>query len=276
MSSAVFASGLLYAQQSEAAQSPVKVQINDSLVSFPDAQPFVDANSRTQIPVRIVSEKMGYSVTSTDVGNQVKVTITGKNRTITLTTGQAKATVNGRTLALDTKAVVSQNRTYVPLRFVSESFDTEVKWNAAVQLAIVEADGKEHAPVIQAKTESKADKLVANSKQYLGVPYMWGGSTPSGFDCSGFVQYLLKKQQVSVPRTADGMRSSTGTSVFSPKPGDLVFFSSTQKAPANHVGIYIGNGKFISATNSNGIHIDPLNTGYWGNRYFTAKRVFSS
>jgi len=266
----------MFAQQSEAAPSSVKVQINDSVISFPDAQPFVDESSRTQIPVRVVSEKLGYSVASIDVGEQVKVTITGNNRTISLTTGQAKATVNGKTISLDTKAVVSGNRTYVPLRFIAESFDTEVKWDSAAQLVIVEADGRDHAPAVQAKAFSAAALLVSNSKQYLGVPYMWGGATPGGFDCSGFVQYLLNKQQVSVPRTADAMRTSTGTSVFQPKPGDLVFFSSTQKAPANHVGIYIGDGKFISATNSNGIHIDPLNSGYWGNRFFTAKRVFSS
>ncbi|WP_058303758.1 C40 family peptidase [Gorillibacterium timonense] len=274
LSSAVFASGLLFVQQSEAASSPVKVQINDTIVSFPDAQPFVDSNSRTQIPVRVVSEKMGYSVTSIDEGKQVKVTISGKNRTIILKTGEQTATVNGETISLDTKALISKNRTYVPLRFISESFGTEVNWDSKTQLAIVNADGKDHAPAI--KAESSAALLVANSKKYLGIPYMWGGSTPSGFDCSGFVAYLLNQQKVTVPRTADGMRANTGTSVFQPQPGDLVFFSNTQKAPANHVGIYIGSGKFISATNSNGIHIDPLTTGYWGNRYFTAKRVFSS
>lgn len=264
----------MFAQQSEAATSPVKVQINDTIVSFPDAQPFVDSSSRTQIPVRVVSEKMGYTVTSIDAGKQVKVTISGKNKTIVLKTGENNATVNGKTISLDTKALVLKNRTYVPLRFISESFGTEVKWDSKIHLAIVNADGKSHAPAV--KTASSAALLVSNSKKYLGIPYMWGGSSPNGFDCSGFVQYLLKQQKVAVPRTADGMRASAGKSVFQPQPGDLVFFSSTQKAPANHVGIYIGSGKFISATNSNGIHIDPLTTGYWGNRYFTAKRVFSS
>jgi peptidoglycan endopeptidase LytE len=275
LSSAIFASGLLAAPQSEAAQLPVKVQINASLVSFPDAQPFVDENSCTQIPVRILSEKLGYSVTSTDVGDQVKVTITGNNRTITLTTGEAKATVNGQSLSLDTAAIVSENRTFVPLRFISQSLQMEIEWDSAHQLAIVEADGKDHAPAAQAKAAGSAALLVARSKQYLGVPYMWGGSSPAGFDCSGFVQYLLEQQNVTVPRTAEQIRSNTGSSVFQPTPGDLVFFSPSQQAPANHIGIYIGDGQFISATNSNGIHIDSLNSGYWGNRYFTAKRVFT-
>ncbi|MEO3944430.1 NlpC/P60 family protein [Gorillibacterium sp. CAU 1737] len=274
LTSAVFVSGALFATSTEAAALPVKVQLNDSLLSFPDAQPFVDDNSRTQIPVRMVAEKLGYSVSSTPVGKQVKVTISGNGRTVVLQTGSNRAELNGKGITLDTSAILSDNRTYVPLRFISESFGTEVDWDSKTQLVIVSSDGKDHSPVL--KAVSPATILVTNSQKYLGIPYMWGGNTTSGFDCSGFVQFLLNQQKVSVPRTADGMRQSTGTSVFAPTPGDLVFFSDSQKAPASHVGIYLGNGKFISATNSKGVQITPLTSGYWGNRYFTAKRVFSS
>ena len=87
--------------------------------------------------------------------------------------------------------------------------------------------------------------VVNIARGLLGIPYVYGGSTPAGFDCSGFTQYVFGKAGISIPRTASAQQRAA-TRVSSPKPGDLVFFGS----PAWHVGIYTGNGKMIDSPRS--------------------------
>lgn len=117
-------------------------------------------------------------------------------------------------------------------------------------------------------------KLVDVSKQYLGVPYAFGGSTPHGFDCSGYTQHVFNKLGISIPRGSIS-QWNTGSSVSRSnlQVGDLVFFAGTYRSGISHVGIYIGNNNFISATSSRGIAIDPLSSSYWGPKYAGARRV---
>ena len=120
-------------------------------------------------------------------------------------------------------------------------------------------------------------RLVAHTYRYTGVPYKWGGSTPSGFDCSGFVYYMFNYEGVKFPRTTSEEIYTMGTRVTSTanlRPGDLVFFAVNRPGVISHVGFYEGNGKFISATTSKGIYTYPLTTGYWAKYYMGAKRVY--
>lgn len=91
---------------------------------------------------------------------------------------------------------------------------------------------------------ASAQAVIAEAKKYLGVPYKWGGSSPSGFDCSGFTSYVYKKVGISLPRTSRAQQNvGTKVSLSNVQPGDLVFMGK----PAYHVGIYIGGGKYIHA-----------------------------
>ncbi|HEX6922706.1 MAG TPA: S-layer homology domain-containing protein [Bacillales bacterium] len=122
----------------------------------------------------------------------------------------------------------------------------------------------------QAEASTRND-IVRIAKQYIGVPYQWGGTTPSGFDCSGFVGYVFDKVGVNLPRTSSQMWGR-GERVSNLKQGDLVFFN-TSGSGISHVGIYIGHGDFISAT-SDGVEVAPVHGRYyWGSKYVGAKRI---
>lgn len=116
-------------------------------------------------------------------------------------------------------------------------------------------------------------RVLLTAKQYQGVPYLWGGNTPNGFDCSGFTQHVFGLNGIRLPRTAD-LQFAIGMPVRYDQlqPGDLVFFTTYEPGPS-HNGIYLGDGKFISATSSRGVAIDRMDSSYWASRYIGARRV---
>lgn len=109
--------------------------------------------------------------------------------------------------------------------------------------------------------------MIDIAKKYVGTRYVFGGTTPAGFDCSGFVYYIMKQSGKSIARSTAESYYSKSTKISSPQIGDLVFFSNTYKAGISHVGIYIGQGKMISASGSK-VQIEPIKSGYW-KKYFT-------
>ena len=113
--------------------------------------------------------------------------------------------------------------------------------------------------------------VISESMQYLGVPYVFGGTSPSGFDCSGYVQYVFAHAGVHLPRTAD-VQYEVGSPAGELMPGDLVFFS-TYCPGVSHVGIYLGDRQFIHASSSAGVSVASLDSSYWGGCYLGARRV---
>ena len=120
-----------------------------------------------------------------------------------------------------------------------------------------------------------AIQLLDKARLYLGFPYVWGGASPAtGFDCSGFVQYVFKQFAITLPRTTTE-QGDVGTLVSSRatlQPGDIVFFNTS--GGVSHDGIYLGNENFINAA-SKIVEIDSLDNSYWNARYLFAKRVIA-
>ena len=116
-------------------------------------------------------------------------------------------------------------------------------------------------------------RILTGAMQYMGVPYIFGGSTPYGFDCSGYVQYVFAQAGISIPRTAD-VQFEVGTPVSTEEllPGDLVFFE-TYTYGASHVGIYVGDGDFIHASSSGGVKISSLGSSYYKTHYIGSRRI---
>jgi hypothetical protein len=118
------------------------------------------------------------------------------------------------------------------------------------------------------------EALVELSKQYIGTPYVYGGASPSGFDCSGLAYYVLKHFGLSPNRTPEALYSQGRTvSKSELEPGDIVFFANTGGTGITHVGIYAGNGQFIHSPNSRStVSYASLTSGYWAEHYHGARR----
>lgn len=119
---------------------------------------------------------------------------------------------------------------------------------------------------------AKYNKVVEIAKSFIGVPYVFGGNSPSGFDCSGFISYVYNEAGIqNTRRSALNYFLQDTTAVKTPVPGDLVFFKNTYIETVSHIGIYLGNGEMIHA-GSKGIEVTKLSYQYWNDRQVAFKR----
>ena len=116
-------------------------------------------------------------------------------------------------------------------------------------------------------------QIAEYAKQFVGYPYVYGGSSPSGFDCSGFMQYIFAQFGYTINRTATAqLNDGAWVSYDDMHPGDIVYFG--YGSAASHVGMYIGNGQFVHAQNSaTGVVISSLSETYYASRYLCAHRI---
>ena len=130
------------------------------------------------------------------------------------------------------------------------------------------------AAALSGNTSSTRQTVVASAKKLLGIPYVWGGTTTKGFDCSGFVQYVFAQSGISLPRTTSAqVKAGKAISKSELQPGDLVFLQNTYRTGVSHVGIYIGDGKMIHASSSKGVTTSSLSSSYYTEHYHSARRV---
>ncbi|WAT29408.1 C40 family peptidase [Pseudomonas sp. GXZC] len=154
----------------------------------------------------------------------------------------------------------------VSLSFVLSSASANLKSHPSFSTSL------KHAPI---------EDVVDRAHELLGTPYKWGGtSADQGFDCSSLLVYLFKTEaNIQIPRTTAAMQRSTAATIKrnALKPGDAVFFKANGRGQVSHVGLYIGDGKFIhSPRTGQRIRIDSLSNSYWNKNYTTAKRFHTA
>ncbi|MGN7939703.1 NlpC/P60 family protein [Virgibacillus sp. 6R] len=150
------------------------------------------------------------------------------------------------------------------------------KLNSPTQIHLLSNRNKKGITLTTKKVKTAHNTELQSSvtsiaKSLLGTKYEWGGNTPSGFDCSGFIKYVFAETNILLPRTVNEIWNYT---VDTQKVGigDLVFFETYKPGPS-HVGIYLGNGQFIHTSSSKGVTITSLSNPYWKERYLGAKKV---
>ena len=173
------------------------------------------------------------------------------------------------------KVEVAGNTGYIAKRLLS-STKQDVTNRGSEERKSEEQEENSNTNDVQ-KMSSKGEEIVEFAKQYLGCKYVYGGSGPSTFDCSGFTMFVYKNFGVSLSHSA---RAQSKNGVYVEKqdlqPGDLVFFKDYETMEGiGHCGIYIGNGEFIHASSGTGycVKISTLLTGSYNTRYETARRV---
>jgi hypothetical protein len=134
-----------------------------------------------------------------------------------------------------------------------------------------------HPPALSQRVRDGASDMVITAMNFLGVPYRRGGTTEDGFDCSGFTRHIFEKTVgLVLPRRVDDQASAPGLITIKReelKPGDLVFFN-TLKRTFSHVGIYVGEGKFIHSPRTGAVvRVEDMRFAYWSKRFTGARRA---
>jgi cell wall-associated NlpC family hydrolase len=152
-------------------------------------------------------------------------------------------------------------------------------WLAMLLTMMAMLAGCAGSPEIPEQTTIRASdevalRAVGYAREMLGKPYMYAGETPAGFDCSGLVKYSYGRAGISMPRdTQSQHRMSVLVSMHSLREGDLLFFDQEGKKKS-HVGIYLGNGRFIHAPSSGGkVRTDSINQEFWKKHLVEARRI---
>jgi len=128
-----------------------------------------------------------------------------------------------------------------------------------------------------AAMEDAGAQVAELAQEYVGSRYAWGGAGPSAFDCTGFVMFIYGQFGISMPHNEAGqLASGTRVGADDLEPGDVLVFANTYRRGLSHVGIYLGDGRFVHAADErHGVTISNLWDGYWSSRFVGASRAFS-
>lgn len=202
------------------------------------------------LPLRSTLEQMGATITTNPdkQGRKIKLDIEGQSYQLYYNTNKTAVslTENGTYYGIK----VENGVTYAPMAFV-QALTNRVVSVSGNTLVLIENQEAAFWKTLETYTvdpnfveKSTRERIVETAMKYIGVPYVWGGTTPAGFDCSGFVQYVYKECGMSIPRvTYTQQAAATPVALSDLQPGDLVFWGGS----AYHVGIYLGNGQYIHA-----------------------------
>lgn len=261
------------------------------------------ASGDTTLRVRSEASTAGEVLTKLDNGIQVEVLSTVDSGWYQISYEEITGYVSGEYLTVDEAEAASlpQERAPVYVRITADSLnirsapgtdqekvgklsagrivetleELEDGWYR-IEEGYISAEFTEVVDPSELVQSSKGQEIVNYAMQFLGYPYVYGGSSPRGFDCSGFTSYIYKQFGYSLKRSAsDQLDNGTSVSRSELQPGDLVMFKKgSSSRRASHVGIYIGNNQFIhSSTSRVGVIISGMDEAYYTSGFVGARRI---
>ncbi|HEY2491770.1 MAG TPA: C40 family peptidase [Paenibacillus sp.] len=252
--------------------------------TFTDQVLYTDYSGKTWIPLQHAAQSLGLRIKNS--GNSVQMGYTDPMYQATL--GHKKASSLGTSIQLKEVPIRWKGHLYVTPESLSQLLHTDVKWNQRYhQIEISPLHDVTSPSTIQQKSLKSASisgntsELIAYAKTFLGVPYEFGAEPyeqSKTFDCSSFTRHVFKKFNKDLPRLARD-QGKEGTSITRDKlnPGDLIFFTVPGRFENNtipgHVGIYMGEGKFIHTWGEPGVQISDLDSGHWNKAILFMRRV---
>jgi len=161
-----------------AIELPLRVEVNGERLNFPDEQPFIDSNGRTQVPARFIAEKLGANVTWN--GKEQKAVFEKGSKKLVLYVGKAEYELNGEKKKMDTAALLISGRTFVPARYVAEAFDAVVSWDPDIRTVYINTNAKPSGK--KEGTEIIAGFVVPLDTNLTAIEEDWGGWTEACFE----------------------------------------------------------------------------------------------
>lgn len=220
-----------------------------------------------------ISTKYKVSVSNLKKWNRLSTTTIKKGQTLKLKAPIPAAVRTAQKMSIEYYTVVSGDTLYrvatkngisvSKLQEINKLTTASIK--VGQRLIVSTTDRSEVTTPVVPVIVSDNQKIIDEAKKHLGTPYAWGGIKPGGFDCSGFVYYVLNKSGHPTIRTNAEGYFNKYKATSTPKVGDLVFFANTYKAGISHIGIYMGDNKFINAAD-NGVEISTI-SGYWASKF---------
>lgn len=252
-----------------------------SVYAQDDVKEAIIVEDTSYVPIRMISDEYGAALN----WNADTRTVSFKldETSLSFVAGKTKASVNGDEVKMPA-SLIYQDRTMVPVRFVSEKMGMDVAWDAINRTVHIKRSGDSEL-VLNTKVPGQISPLqkllnlqqnmLLSGMKYIGTPYQFGASNlqTSTFDCSSFTQRVFSEVGIELPRSSR-QQYLLGSSInYSDlRVGDLIFYDTAGKGSISHVSIYAGDNQQIHATNSGVVKNDI--SSYWSQRYMGAKRVF--
>ena len=256
---------ILFASVSGASAASYTVKSGDTLTSIAKKYNTNYSAIMTENGLKSTTIRIGQKL---QIGEKVSTSTSAKAKSPTSTAKTTYTVKKGDTLSSIAKkygikytAIMSSNN----LKTTAIKVGQKLTISSTIAATAKASTPAKKAATVATVTNGTDIKTVA--EKYLGTPYVFGGYSPAGFDCSGFVYYVLKNSGKSLSRTNAAGFYQMAKKVSTPQVGDLVFFSNTYKKGVSHVGIYIGSGKMISASGKK-VNVSTIHSGYWKS-YFT-------
>ncbi|WP_238378854.1 LysM peptidoglycan-binding domain-containing protein [Halalkalibacillus sediminis] len=243
----------------------VEVEQNTQIHTVQSGDTLSHISGKYNTPVSNIKQLNGLSSNLILVGQQLKVSGSATEET---TTSTATKTTSYTVQSGDTLSRIAgdYNTTVSSLKSLN-NLSSDLIY--AGQTLKVNGEATTSSYGSTSDQVSSTESLINEAMKHVGTPYVWAGTSPSGFDCSGYLQYVFAQEGVDLPRTVSDIWNA-GESTGSPERGDIVFFETYKPGPS-HAGIYLGNGEFVHAGSSTGVTVSDMNNSYWAPKYLGAK-----